>query len=312
MRLQSFLSQAGISSRRSVVDALASGKVQVNGEEVRIPSYPIFPGKDTVLFEGKVVKLSKNKSYFLFHKPKDVITTARDTHGRKTVLDFFKNAPERLYPVGRLDKDTTGLLIVTNDGDLTNRLTHPRFGVRKIYEATLQKKISKPQIEQLEKGILLEGIQTAPCEIRFLTPGEEGDKLEVTLHEGRKRQIRQMFLSLGFEVLTLYRKQYGPIKLEGLKPGEYRELTSTEVQALKAVSSKEAGRPENSNFRRPQTPKWRRPPGARDGRRDGNRNRNNRNNRARVPGRSGAVNQGGQGQAPQGEASINSEPNTTI
>ncbi|MBI4394694.1 MAG: rRNA pseudouridine synthase, partial [Candidatus Omnitrophica bacterium] len=201
MRLQSFLAQAGISSRRSVIEELEAGKVKVNGEVVRIPSYPIFPDKDKVTYLDQEVRLSSRKAYFIFNKPRGVITTAEDTHGRKTVLDYFKHVKERIYPVGRLDQDTTGLLLLTNDGELANKLMHPRFGVEKVYEALLDKEISKDKVIQLEQGVVIEGVKTSPCKIRILGTGEEKSKVEIILHEGRKRQIRNMFLAIGIRVL---------------------------------------------------------------------------------------------------------------
>ncbi|OGW85272.1 MAG: hypothetical protein A3C35_04900 [Omnitrophica bacterium RIFCSPHIGHO2_02_FULL_46_11] len=239
MRLQSFLSQAGIASRRSVVQELEAGKIKVNGEVVRIPSYPIFPGKDRVTYLDREIGISTNKLYFLFHKPKGVITTAKDTHGRKTVLDYFKEVKERLYPVGRLDQDTTGLLLLTNDGDLAHKLSHPRYGVEKVYEAVLDKEISKTEIEQLQKGVLIEGEQTAPCRIKLISTQEKQSKVEIILHEGRKRQIRVMFQSIGIRVIDLHRKQYGPLILKGLPPGKKRPLHADELKTLqKAISNK--------------------------------------------------------------------------
>jgi len=240
MRLQSFLSQAGISSRRSVVEELEAGKVKVNGEVVRIPSYPIFPGKDHVTYLDQEVSLSAvKKLYFIFNKPRGIITTAEDTHGRKTVLDYFKNVKARLYPVGRLDQDTTGLLLITNDGDLAHKLMHPSFGVQKVYEAVIDKEISKPEIRQLEQGIVIEGEKTAPCQIKALSVRNGKSKVEVILHEGRKRQIRNMFQVIGMKVIHLHRKRYGPLNLKGLTPGKSRLLTSEELNMiLKEVSGK--------------------------------------------------------------------------
>src|SRR3989338_7564251 len=233
MRLQSFLAQSGIESRRHVIQVLEEGRVKVNDEVVRISSYPIFPDKDHVSVDGCEVKLSRKKMvYFMFHKPAGVITTARDTHGRKTVLDFFKDVPERLYPVGRLDQDTTGLLLVTNDGVMTNRLTHPRFGVQKIYEAVLDKEVSEAEAKQLAEGVVIEGRKTAPCQIKILGLEEGKCRVEISLHEGQKRQIRLMFEGIGRRVVLLHRKQYGPLTLEGLKPGERRPLLDSEIRLL--------------------------------------------------------------------------------
>ena len=243
MRLQSFLSQAGIASRRSVVEELEAGKVKVNGEVVRIPSYPIFPGKDRVTYLDEEVTLSAKKVYFIFNKPKGVITTAEDTHGRKTVLHYFKDIKERLYPVGRLDQDTTGVLLLTNDGDLAHKLMHPSFGVEKIYEALLDNELTKEKKLELERGgVEIEGEKTAPCRIKILSTREGKSKVEVTLHEGKKRQIRVMFESIGIKVLHLHRKRYGSLTLQGLTPGKYRPLTEKEISELrlKTINQKES------------------------------------------------------------------------
>ena len=243
MRLQSFLAQAGIASRRSVIEELEAGKVKVNGEVVRIPSYPIFPGKDRVAYLDQEVTLSsKKKLYYIFNKPRGVITTAKDTHSRKTVLDYFKDVKERLYPVGRLDQDTTGLLLVTNDGELANKLMHPRYGVEKIYEALIDKEISREEITQLEGGIVIEGEKTAPCKVKILSAQKGKAKVEIILHEGRKRQIRNMFQAINIRVLHLHRKRYGQLNLKGLTPGKSRPLTDEELKSLLKIVSQEPTR----------------------------------------------------------------------
>lgn len=244
MRLQSFLSRAGITSRRKVLAELERGRVKVNGEVVRIPSYPIFPDKDQVSYLDRELSLSSKKLvHYIFHKPRGVITTAKDTHGRKTVLDYFKDVKERLYPVGRLDQDTTGLLLLTNDGELTLRLSHPRYGVQKVYEAVLDREISKDEAGRLERGVVIEGETTAPCNIKILWVREGRSKVEATLHEGKKRQIRLMFQSVGIRVLHLHRKRYGPLNLKGLPPGKSRRLSETEIQSLRNAVS--CGEPRN-------------------------------------------------------------------
>ena len=237
MRLQSFLAQAGVSSRRSIIAELEAGKVKVNGEVVRISSYPIFPDKDEVTYLDQLVTVSRSKLYFIFNKPRGVITTAKDTHGRKAVLDYFKDVKARLYPVGRLDQDTTGLLLLTNDGELANKLMHPRYGVEKVYEAVLNQEATKEQIQQLEQGVIIEGEKTAPCKIKVLNTQDGKSKMEIVLHEGKKRQIRLMFQSVGIRVIDLHRKKYGPLDLRGLTPGQKRPLTVPELQALKNMTS---------------------------------------------------------------------------
>jgi pseudouridine synthase len=254
MRLQSFLAQAGVASRRSIVAELEVGKVKVNGDVVRIPSYPIFPDKDEVKYMDQVVTLSGNKLYFVFNKPRGIITTAKDTHGRKTVLDYFKDVKARLYPVGRLDQDTTGLLLLTNDGDLANKLMHPRYGVKKLYEAVLSQELTQDQISQLEQGVVIEGEKTAPCKMKILNVRDKTSKVEVVLHEGKKRQIRLMFQSIGIRVLNLHRKKYGPLDLRGLTPGKKRPLNAAEIQMLKNLSqSRESQRRPERRRRSPSS-----------------------------------------------------------
>ncbi len=274
MRLQAYLSQAGIASRRSVIEELEAGKVKVNGDVVRIPSYPIYPGKDEVTFEGQPVTLSSNKIYFIFNKPRGVITTTEDTHGRKTVMDFFKHVKERLYPVGRLDQDTTGLLLITNDGDLANKLMHPSFGITKVYEALVDRQVTPEEVEKLKTGVTIkeetgEEFKTAPCEIKVLNARDGKCKVEIGIHEGHKRQIRLMFKAVGVNVIYLHRKFYGPLNLKGLTPGKFRPLNNQEVMSLKRMVSGETSpqrqerpageRPPRNNFpRRPRRP-FRRP-----------------------------------------------------
>lgn len=217
---------------------MKEGAVQVNGKPVLEPGFAVDPEKDRVLFQGKPVE-AEGKLYFLFHKPRGVISTASDTHGRKTVVDFFRSVPARLYPVGRLDADTTGLLILTNDGDFANRLMHPRHGVSKVYEAVLAKPMSEQQRIKAEKGLRVEGYQTRACRVEPCPAGgpqgkpAKGFHYRVTLHEGRKRQIREMMKILGLSLVSLHRSQIGPLTIGSLKPGEFRALTPEEIAELR-------------------------------------------------------------------------------
>ena len=229
MRLQSFLSKAGIASRRGVVEDIQAGKVSVNGEMVDMPSHAVDPDQDVVLFNGRRVILRK-KAYFMFHKPKGIISSVTDPHHRATVLDFFRHVADRIFPVGRLDQDSTGLLLLTNDGELTFQLTHPKFGVKKVYDVFLDRKIARNDVRRLEQGVFIQGYKTAPCTIK-VNP-YHGKQLEIIMGEGRKRQIRLMFASLGYQVMELHRKAYGPLTLNELKPGKSRKLTETEVELL--------------------------------------------------------------------------------
>ena len=233
MRLQSYLSKCGVTSRRKAAELVEQGKVTVNGQVVKEPGFAMDPEKDKVIFGGKTVH-THEKAYYMFHKPRNVITTVSDTHGRKTVADYFKKFSERLYPVGRLDRDTTGLLIMTNDGDFALRMTHPRYGQRKIYEMTLAKALSEEQRRKAEKGLWLEGEsrKTAPCTIKFEGKLGEAFKYKVTLHEGKKRQIREMMKIICAPLVTLHRNQVGSLTLGDLKPGHFRPLSSEEIEML--------------------------------------------------------------------------------
>ncbi len=228
MRLQVFLSRSGASSRRGALTLIFAGRVSVNGRVITEPSFIVRPESDRVFLDGRPLG-PHEKAYVLFHKPKGVVTTKRDRFAAKTVLDFFPEELRHLNPVGRLDKDTTGLLLLTNDGDLAYRLTHPSFDVEKVYRVRLDKALSPADKKKLEKGVVLDGKRTLSCRIG----GRSAAQIEMTIHEGRKRQIRRMFALLGYAVEELERVRHGPLALGDLKPGSWRRLTPDEIQALK-------------------------------------------------------------------------------
>lgn len=236
-RLQVVLARFGIASRRGVVTMIEEGHVRVNGNIVLEKGARVFP-KDKVTVDDTELStdLPQKKRYFILNKPKGVMTTLQDPHATRTVADFFKDVPERLFPVGRLDRDTTGLLLMTNDGELTYRLTHPKFGVDKRYHVRVLGVVTQDKIKRLEGGVQLEEGKTAPCriEVEKLSPRETS--MFVILHEGKKRQIRRIFEKIGHRVIELERLNYGPLSIEGLRFGERRELTSREVSALKKVT----------------------------------------------------------------------------
>lgn len=227
-RLQNILAHAGIASRRASGLLIRSGKVKVDGKTITEKGLKLDPDEHKIWVNGRLIKAEK-KYYLLLNKPEGIVSTVKDTHNRKKVTDFFKKIDARLYPVGRLDKDTTGIIIVTNDGSLTNKLSHPRYAVEKVYEAVSDLPLSEDDIEELEKGIMLDGKKTAPCSI----DKKSGNTYIVKLHEGRKRQIRRMFSEKGAKVTALKRVRYAGLTLRGLKEGEYRELTAKEVERLK-------------------------------------------------------------------------------
>ena len=227
IRLQVFLSQSGLCSRRGAGEWIKAGRCSVNGNKVLEPSYPVDPGRDKVLLDGKKATLKK-KTYILLNKPRGVMTTRKDRFAGKTVLDILPEEFHHLYPVGRLDKDTTGLLLLTNDGELTYKLTHPRFGIDKLYRVVLNKPLGMSDLRRLEKGVLIDGMPTAPCKIRC----RDGSAVEIILHEGRKRQVKRMFATLGYRVTELARVKEAHLTLGNLKPGQWRSLSQTEIEGL--------------------------------------------------------------------------------
>ncbi len=237
-RLQVALARFGIASRRGVVSMIEEGKVTVNGNIVREKGFRVDPEKDRILVEGREFEqeAALEKRYFMFNKPKGVMTTLQDPHAERTVADFFKDVSVRLFPVGRLDRDTTGLLIMTNDGELMFRLTHPKFGVKKRYRAQVMGVVTDEEVKRLETGVQLEEGKTAPCKIEIETRAPKETMLYVTLHEGKKRQIRRIFEKIGHRVKGLERLSYGPLSLGDLRFGQKRELKAAEVRQLEQAA----------------------------------------------------------------------------
>jgi pseudouridine synthase len=231
IRLNKFLASAGIGSRRKCDDYIVEGKITVNGEVVQQLGVKIDEFSDTVTFDGKEVKVERNLIYLILNKPKGIITSAKDEFDRNTVLDLIP-IEERVFPVGRLDQDTTGLVLLTNDGELANKLIHPKFKIPKTYHVLLDKIIQPKDSYHFERGILLEDKKTAPCKISEIRIIDNCSFVEIILHEGRKRQIRRMFEVLGYEVVELDRIGFGPLTLAGLKRGEWRYLNKSEIAGL--------------------------------------------------------------------------------
>jgi 23S rRNA pseudouridine2605 synthase len=232
-RLQTVLAHAGVASRRHAAQLIESGKVKVDGLAITEKGFKVDPVGHEILVNGRPIPAEEKKYYFLFYKPKGIISTVSDTHGRKKVTDFFKNISARLYPVGRLDKDTTGILILTNDGELTHRLAHPRFEIEKEYRVKVAPCITGDDIRKIEHGIALEGKLTSGCEIKVERKNQKEAICRIKLHEGRKRQVRRMFEAVGVKVMELKRTGYAGLTLKGLKEGEFRELTKKEVERLR-------------------------------------------------------------------------------
>lgn len=232
-RLQKVMSSCGVASRRASEQMILDGRVRVNGVVVRELGTKVDLATDIVLVDGKRLEAEK-KQYYLFNKPKGVITTASDDQGRETVMDYFKSVHERIYPVGRLDQNTEGLLLMTNDGELANILMHPSKLVDKTYEVRIKGHIADTVLQQLADGVELDDGMTAPAIVCYNGYDNHTGitNIEITIHEGRNRQVRRMFEHFGFQVHNLRRVQYAFLTLSGVKRGSYRKLTREEVKEL--------------------------------------------------------------------------------
>ena len=239
-RLQKVLSQAGIASRRAAEKLIAEGRVSVNGKTILTMGVKVEPGKDEIRVDGRRIKGASRLRYILLYKPTGYVTTRSDPQRRRTVLDLLAGVREYVYPVGRLDYDTEGLLLLTNDGDLAARLTHPRHGVARTYEARVAGMPDREAIDRLRTGIPLDGHRTLPAEVVLLNDGrrDRDGVLRITIREGRNRQVRRMCEAVGHPVQHLKRTKFGSLADRRLKPGEWRELGPDEVAALKVQSLK--------------------------------------------------------------------------
>jgi len=234
IRLQVFLSHNGIASRRGAMDLIQAGRVTVNGVVVQEPSTPVNAECDRITFDGKLVE-AKQFSYILLNKPPGFVTTKEDAHAEKTVMELLPKEWRHVVPVGRLDRDSEGLLLLTNDGDLAFHLTHPSFGVDKVYLVWVGGKMAEQKRKRLEHGVMVEGVKTAPCKISEYKETDEQSEFLLTIHEGRKRQVRLMMKAVGCSVRYLKRVAQGPLKLNDLPTGKWRELNPEEIKQLKAV-----------------------------------------------------------------------------
>jgi 23S rRNA pseudouridine2605 synthase len=231
MRLAKYLAHAGVASRRAAETLIVEGRVRVEGATVTDPACDV-DGEREIELDGRAVGGPEPRVTYAVHKPLGVLSTAQDTHGRRTVVELVPPDGLRLYPVGRLDADSSGLILLTNDGELANRLTHPRFEVPKGYRAKLAgRPLDADALRRLRDGIELEDGRTAPAEVRRLGPHE----LELTIHEGRNRQVRRMCAAVGRDVLELCRERFGPLGLDGLAPGEFRRLEPAELGLLRRL-----------------------------------------------------------------------------
>ncbi len=236
IRLNKFLAQAGITSRRKADELIRKGCVRVDGKVVLEPGLRVNPAIQKVEVEGKPVRLPP-PVYYLFYKPAGYLTALSDPHGRRTIAEFLKKLPVRVFPVGRLDADTEGLLLLTNDGDLAHRLLHPRFGIKRVYHATVRGHPSPEVLKRLiREGVEVEGRRVYPKSIKILGKTSRTTTLEVVVGEGRKREVRKIFASVGHPVIKLKRVAFGPLLLKGLRPGEIRPLSPKEIRVLKKTA----------------------------------------------------------------------------
>ena len=240
IRLNKFLSMAGVASRRKADTLIEEGKVRVNGKVVTSLGMKIDPMLDKVFLNENQVVILDEPVYIVFNKPHDCITTASDERGRTTVMEYVK-LKQRVYPIGRLDRSTTGVLLLTNDGSFANKLMHPKQEIKKAYQVTLDKPLAPKDAEKLALGIRLSDGKTAPADIQML-PGGKGNMIGIVIHEGKNRQIHRMFEALDYEVKKLDRVVYADISYDGLKRGQWRFLTNKEINKLKrSAGIQEAG-----------------------------------------------------------------------
>ena len=234
MRLNKYIASAGVCSRRKADELIANGNVKVNGAVCREMGTQVEEG-DTVSVNGTEIQAETAKVYVVLNKPLGVLTAMSDDRDRPTVADFVADIPERLFPVGRLDYNTTGLLIMTNDGELSYKLAHPKHGVSKTYVATVSGVMSNVRLAKLRKGVDIGGFVTSPAQVRVLKQNPRSAVVEITIHEGKKRQVRKMFAAVGNKVQSLERVAIGDIRLGRLLPGHYRKLTKAEIEYLKSL-----------------------------------------------------------------------------
>ncbi len=233
-RLQKILSGAGVASRREAEGIIAAGRVAVNGTVVTELGSKADPDKDRITLDGKPVRPKTEKIYILLYKPSGYMTTLKDPEGRPVVTDLLKGIGERVYPVGRLDYNTEGLLLLTNDGDWANRLMHPRHEVEKEYLVKVRGRVSPEQVRRLASGVELDDGKTAPARVQVVHESERNSRLSITIHEGRYRQVRRMCEAVSLAVASLKRVRYGFLDLGDMRPGEFRRLTTEEMRRLAA------------------------------------------------------------------------------
>jgi 23S rRNA pseudouridine2605 synthase len=239
IRLQKYLAMCGVASRRKSEELITEGKVTVNGRVVKEQGVKVDPSNDHVKVDGKQVKMEGAKVYVLLNKPSAIVSSSKDQFGRKTVVDILgTRVKERVYPVGRLDYESEGLILLTNDGDLANRIIHPKYHMKKRYQVIVRGLMAEEEVSKLRTGVEIDSGTVKADNVRVMKVKENKTELEVTIHEGKNRQIRKMLEALDYEVIYLKRISIGPISDTELKRGEWRHLTNTEVRTLKELTNK--------------------------------------------------------------------------
>lgn len=234
VRLQKYLAQCGVASRRHAEEIIAAGRVCVNGAVATV-GVSVMPGSDVVIMDGGPVRPSGDAVYLLLNKPRNVITSADDPQARRTVLDCLHGVQARVFPVGRLDMDVEGALILTNDGELAHRLMHPSYGVDKVYLAWVYGHVFPDTAIRLEQGVMLDDGVSAPARAVIMSADRNGSLIQLTLHEGRKREVKRMCAAVGHNVRELQRIAFGPVQVKGLRPGEWRHLREQEICGLREL-----------------------------------------------------------------------------
>jgi pseudouridine synthase len=235
IRFNRYLAMAGLGSRRVCDDLIQKGLVTINGEIESNPATRVMPGSDEIVFQGKQIVLEQKYHYFLLNKPAQVITTTNDPYGRTTIIDLIPSK-DRIYPVGRLDYDTTGAIILTNDGDLAYSLTHPKFQIPKTYAVRVLGQVNKDDLDRLPLGINIEAKTLAIAEVLDYNYFDRFTEIRLILREGRKREIKRIFMALGHKVVKLHREQFAFLRVDDITPGKYRELSSAEIAKLKELA----------------------------------------------------------------------------
>ncbi|OGQ96586.1 MAG: pseudouridine synthase [Deltaproteobacteria bacterium RIFOXYD12_FULL_57_12] len=231
-RLQKILARAGIASRRTAEEYIKQGRVRIDGQIVTDMGIRVDPSRHRIDFDGRPIAAAEKKIYLLLNKPKGYVTTLRDPEGRPVVTSLLMGIAGRLFPVGRLDMDTEGALLLTNDGDLAQRILHPSYEVRKTYVAKVVGQPDQQKLDQLSQGIMLEGRRTWPAKLRVLARTKQDSTIEIIIHEGRKRQVRLMFAAIGHRVIDLKRTAYGNLQIGGLPSGKYRLLSREDLDLI--------------------------------------------------------------------------------